>query len=163
MNIEKTLTFWIICIEHVELKIWPLSSSQRITGSCKGPRVSFSNNGNLAQRYLGLPYFILWWRTTKQLFGGGLIGCEAMCVVFHSNFAAYIVCRHCKPCEFPAFAWTDCWGNKSYYVITSPANTLSTKNLLSHFFHRHTKYESCPLCIGLKYNNIYIIIINNII
>ena len=36
------------------------SSLQRITGSCKGPRVSFSNNGNLAQRYLGLPYFILW-------------------------------------------------------------------------------------------------------
>ena len=65
MNMEKTLTFWIICIEHVEwvyvkLKIWPSSSSQRITGSCKGARVSFSNNGNLAQRYLGLPYFILW-------------------------------------------------------------------------------------------------------
>ena len=68
MNIEKTLTLWIICIGHVEwvyvkLKIWPSSSSQRITGSCKGPRVSFSNNGNLAQRYLGLPYFILCFRT----------------------------------------------------------------------------------------------------
>ena len=65
MNIEKTFTFWIICIEHVEwvyvkLKTWPSSSSQRITGSCKGPWVSFSNNRNLAQRYLGLPYFILW-------------------------------------------------------------------------------------------------------
>ena len=62
----ETLTFRIICIEHVEwvyvkLKNLTISSSpQRITGSCKGPRVSFSNNGNLTQRYLGLPYFILW-------------------------------------------------------------------------------------------------------
>ena len=51
-----------------------------------------------------------------------VIVCEAMNVVFHSNFAAYIVCRRYKPCEFPGFVWTDCWGNKSYYVITSPAN-----------------------------------------
>ena len=28
------------------------------------------------------------------------IVCEAMYVVFHSNFAAYIVCRRYKPCEF---------------------------------------------------------------
>ena len=46
-----------------------------------------------------------------------VIGYEAS-----SNFAAYIVCRRYKPCEFPRFVWTDCWGNKSYYVITSPAN-----------------------------------------
>ena len=55
---------------------------------------------------------------------------------FHSNFAAYIVCRCYKPCEFPGFVWTDCWGNKSYYVITSPANRCSTsqglKPLLVH-------------------------------
>ena len=51
-----------------------------------------------------------------------LIGCEAIYVVFHSNFAPYIVCRRYKPCEFPGFLWTDCRGNKSYYVITSPAN-----------------------------------------
>ena len=38
------------------------------------------------------------------------------------NFAAYIVCRRFKPCEFLGYVWTDCWGNKSYYVITSPAN-----------------------------------------
>ena len=42
-----------------------------------------------------------------------------MYVVFHSNFAAYIVWRNYKPCEFPGFVWTDCWGNKSYHVITS--------------------------------------------
>ena len=41
---------------------------------------------------------------------------------FYSNFAVYIVCRRYKPCEFLWFVWTDCWGNKSYYVITSPAN-----------------------------------------
>ena len=52
--------------------------------------------------------------------------CEAMSVVFHSNFAAYIVCRRYKPCEFPGFVWTDRWGNKSYYVITSPANIRSS-------------------------------------
>ena len=53
------------------------------------------------------------------------IVCEAMYAAFHSNFAAHIVCWHCKPCEFPGFVWTDCWGNKSYYVITSPANTVT--------------------------------------
>ena len=47
---------------------------------------------------------------------------EAMHVVFHSNFAAYIVCRRYKPCEFLGFVWTNCWGKKSNYVITSPAN-----------------------------------------
>ena len=50
------------------------------------------------------------------------IVCEAMYDHFHSNFAAYIVCRGYKPCEFLGFVWTDCWGNKSNYVITSPAN-----------------------------------------
>ena len=45
-----------------------------------------------------------------------------MYVVFHSNFAAYIACRRYKPCEFLGLVWTDCWGNKSYYDITSPAN-----------------------------------------
>ena len=37
--------------------------------------------------------------------------CEAMYVVFHSNFAAYIVCHRYKPCEFLGFVWTDYWGN----------------------------------------------------
>ena len=32
---------------------------------------------------------------------------EAMYVVFHSNFAAYIVRRCFKPCEFLGFVWTD--------------------------------------------------------
>ena len=44
-----------------------------------------------------------------------------------SNFAAYIVCRRYKQaqqCEFLGFIWTDCWGNKSPYVITSPAGEL---------------------------------------
>ena len=48
---------------------------------------------------------------------------EVMYVVFHSNFAAYIVCRRYKPCEFLGLVWTYCWGNKSDYDITSPANT----------------------------------------
>ena len=54
-----------------------------------------------------------------------VIGCEAMYAVLHSNFAVYnvhIVCRRYKPCEFLWFVWTDCWGNKSYYIITSPVN-----------------------------------------
>ena len=49
--------------------------------------------------------------------------CEAMYVIFHSNFAVYIVCQRKKPCEFLWFVWTDCRGNKSYYVITSSANS----------------------------------------
>ena len=53
-----------------------------------------------------------------------VISCEAMYVVFHSNFTTYIVCQRYKPCEFPGFVWNDCWGNKSYYVITSPGNTV---------------------------------------
>ena len=62
-----------------------------------------------------------------------VIGCEAMYVVFHSNFAASIVCQCYKPCGFPGFVWTDCWGNKSYYVITSPANTLKTQVKVQNF------------------------------
>ena len=46
-----------------------------------------------------------------------------VCFFFYSNFAAYIVYRRYKPCEFLWFVWTDCWGNKSYYIITSPANS----------------------------------------
>ena len=51
------------------------------------------------------------------------IVCETMYIVFQSNFAAYIVCRSYKRCEFLGFVWTDCRGNKPYYVITSPANS----------------------------------------
>ena len=53
------------------------------------------------------------------------IVCEAMYVVFHPNFAAFIVCRRYKPCEFLGLVWTDCWGNKSDYDITSPAANFS--------------------------------------
>ena len=53
-----------------------------------------------------------------------VIVCEVKYTVFHSNFAAYIVCRRYKPCGFLGLVWTDCWGNKFNYVITSPANTL---------------------------------------
>ena len=38
------------------------------------------------------------------------------------NLKEGIVCQRFKPCEFLGFVWTDCWGDKSYYVITSPAN-----------------------------------------
>ena len=47
-----------------------------------------------------------------------------MYVVFHSNFAGCIVHRRYKPYEFLEFVWTDCWGNKSNFVITSPAKKL---------------------------------------
>ena len=45
-------------------------------------------------------------------------------VVFYSNFAAYILCRRYKPCEFLGLVWTDCWDNKSDYDITSPATSV---------------------------------------
>ena len=45
-----------------------------------------------------------------------------VCRFYHSNFVAFIVFRRYKPCEFLWFVWTDCWGNKSHNVITSPAN-----------------------------------------
>ena len=51
-----------------------------------------------------------------------------VCRCYHSNFAAFIVFWRYKPCEFLWFLWTDCWGNKSYYVITSPANWLFRDN-----------------------------------
>ena len=35
---------------------------------------------------------------------------EAKFIVFPSNFAAYIVCRCNKPCEFLGFVWTRYWG-----------------------------------------------------
>ena len=59
------------------------------------------------------------------------IVCVAMYVVFHSNFAAYIVCRRYKPCEFLGLVWTDCWGNKSDYDMNE--------------FH--------PQCVGLNSSN----------
>ena len=45
-----------------------------------------------------------------------VIVCEAMYVyaVFHSNFAAYIVCLRYhgyKSCGCLGFVWTNCWGN----------------------------------------------------
>ena len=57
-----------------------------------------------------------------------VIICEAMYVVFHLDFAAYIVNSRYDPCEFPGFVWTDCWGNKSFYVITSPANRMNPQS-----------------------------------
>ena len=54
--------------------------------------------------------------------------------VFHSNFAVYIESRRNKPCEFLGFVWTDCRGNKSYYVITSPANIEDVINESSILF-----------------------------
>ena len=68
-----------------------------------------------------------------------------MYVLFHSNFAASIVCRRYKPCEFPGFVWTDCWDNKSYYVITSSANDIYKTNIDCFFFFSWLNYE--PLVI----------------
>ena len=66
--------------------------------------------------------------------------CEAMYVVFHSNLATFIVCRRYKPCEFLGSVWTDCWGNKSHYVITSLANGECTwiPNIVSFDWNTHT-------------------------
>ena len=60
---------------------------------------------------------------------------------FHSNFATYIVCRCYKPCEFLGFVWTD-WGNKSYYVITSTANSLGERKFI--------ECEVMQRCVQLK-------------
>ena len=62
--------------------------------------------------FLWSPYFsrkLLW----SQLFHDPIFEqkCEAMYFVFHSNFAAYIVCWRYKPCEFLGFVWTRYWGN----------------------------------------------------
>ena len=68
----------------------------------------------------------VWMRNNIHSFTGDLTCLWSMYVVvvvfFYSNFVACIVYRRYKPCEFLGFVWTDCWGNKSYYVITSPAN-----------------------------------------
>ena len=65
----------------------------------------------------------VWMKSTlNMLHRQQVIVCETMHAVLHFNFAAYIVYQRCKPCEFLGFVWTDCWGNKSPYVITSPAN-----------------------------------------
>ena len=49
------------------------------------------------------------------------------CVLFFIQtlkvYLKYIVCQRYKLCEFLGFVWTDCWGNKSYYVTTSLANS----------------------------------------
>ena len=80
-----------------------------------------------------------------------VIGCEAMYVVLHSNFAAFIVSQRYKTCGFPGFVWTDCWGNKSYYVITSPANTqgllMNDTNIADRVFNQrpHTHASLFPL------------------
>ena len=70
-----------------------------------------------------------------------MIVCEAMYAVFHSNFAACILCRLYKPCEFLEFVWTDCWGNKSNYVITSPANIDSTHHTKARVKSRDNKLK----------------------
>ena len=69
-----------------------------------------------------------------------VISCEAMYVIFHSNFAVFIVCQRYKPCGFPGFIWTNCWDNKSCYVITSPANSHGTWTQWS--LHRVTHVTS---------------------
>ena len=44
------------------------------------------------------------------------------------------MCWHYRPCEFLGFVWTDCWGDKSNYVITSPAN-------FDTLFHTHNNQD----------------------
>ena len=64
----------------------------------------------------------VWMKNNVHGFTDRQLSAVKPCTLFFIlKFAAYIVCRCYKPCEFPGFVWTDCWGNKSYYVITSPA------------------------------------------
>ena len=78
--------------------------------------------------------------------------CKAMYAIFHSNFAAYIVCRRYKACEFLGFVCNDCWGNKSNHIITFPAN----KNL-NFLLGDDVIFVQCPFkttsfffCFGLS-------------
>ena len=75
---------------------------------------------------------------------GKVIFCEPMCALFQSNFAAYIVCRGYKPCEFLGFVWTDCWGNESYYVITSPANSEFWGQRVGELFFLFLFFKKAP-------------------
>ena len=70
-----------------------------------------------------------------------------MYIVFYSNFARYIVSRRYKPCEFLGFAWTNCWGDKPYYVITSPANT-------THWYLNIPLDQTHPFLKGFYSDNI---------
>ena len=46
-----------------------------------------------------------------------------VCCFLFKLCRVYCVPAPYKPCEFLWFVWTDCWDNKSYYIIISPANT----------------------------------------
>ena len=65
------------------------------------------------------------------------------CMLFHSNFAAYIVCRRYKLCEFLEFVWTNCWGNKSIYAITSLATCLWPADY--EISQKESKDQSCVI------------------
>ena len=84
-----------------------------------------------------------------------LIVCEAMCTVFHSNFAAQIVCRHYRPCEFLGFVWTDCWGDKSNYVITSLANIDIKISLMLRRFYTLNLKLACFVCYPKSYQHFF--------
>ena len=61
------------------------------------------------------------------------------CTLFFIQTLQRILCDR----EFPGFVWTDCWGNKSYYVITSPAN-ITSWTIWSKFYIQD-KYVSFPI------------------
>ena len=78
------------------------------------------------------------------------------------------MCRHYRPCGFLGFVWTDCWGDKSNYVITSPANCqcknmttcipLSTQNTFSNNMKWYVLFFLCFIVnlvnINMKYLNV---------
>ena len=73
----------------------------------------------------------VWMKNNIHGFTDRQLSAVKPCTLFFiQNFAAYIVYRRYKPCEFPGIVWTDCWGNKTYYVITSPANSLKTPAII---------------------------------
>ena len=64
----------------------------------------------------------------------------------------YTVCRYCKQDgEFLRFVWTDCWGNKSYYVITCTANSPAKCYVIIH------RYQVYLITLYLSWTTIELI------
>ena len=65
----------------------------------------------------------VWMKNNVHVFRGRKLSSMKPCTLFFiQTLPRILVCRRHKPCEFLGFVWTDCWGNKSYCVTTSPAN-----------------------------------------
>ena len=90
-----------------------------------------------------------WMKNNMHAFTDNKVLCVKPCMQFFiQTLPRVFVCRLYQPCEFLEFVWTDCWGNKSNYVITSPANT--SKRLMHIVFSMHNKgYQSLLISLVL--------------